>query len=168
MITPSASGGAGTGSLTISNDGSVTDNSAFLGEGSTSAIGTVDVTGTGSTWTNNGILTIGEAGSGTVTIEDNGSVSASTVIIADQAPAVGLLQIGNNNAAGTRSCCDQTDLPVAGLLTDLKRQGLLDTTLVFWGGGFGRTPGAQGKAAWTFSLIRRSGRWCFDDKNRLG
>jgi uncharacterized protein (DUF1501 family) len=36
-------------------------------------------------------------------------------------------------------------LPVAGLLTDLKRQGLLDSTLVFWGGEFGRTPGAQGK-----------------------
>jgi hypothetical protein len=51
----------------------------------------------------------------------------------------------NNNAAGTRRCCEQTDLPAAGLLTDLKRLGLLDSTLVFWGGEFGRTPGAQGK-----------------------
>lgn len=51
----------------------------------------------------------------------------------------------NNNAAQTRSCCQQTDLPVAGLLTDLKRLGLLDRTLVIWGGEFGRTPGAQGK-----------------------
>jgi hypothetical protein len=51
----------------------------------------------------------------------------------------------NNNAAATRHCCEQTDLPVAGLLTDLKRRGLLETTLVFWGGEFGRTPGAQGK-----------------------
>ena len=50
-----------------------------------------------------------------------------------------------NNAAGTRACCEQTDLPVAGLLTDLKQRGLLDQTLVFWGGEFGRTPGAQGK-----------------------
>ena len=50
-----------------------------------------------------------------------------------------------NNMAGTRSCCDQTDLPVAGLLTDLAQRGLLDTTLVFWGGEFGRTPGAQGR-----------------------
>jgi hypothetical protein len=49
----------------------------------------------------------------------------------------------NNNAAGTRSCCEQTDLPAAGLLTDLKARGLLDSTLVFWGGEFGRTPGAQ-------------------------
>jgi hypothetical protein len=50
-----------------------------------------------------------------------------------------------NNAAGTRSCCEQTDLPIAGLLTDLKQRGLLDQTLVVWGGEFGRTPGAQGK-----------------------
>jgi hypothetical protein len=36
--------------------------------------------------------------------------------------------------------CRQTDRPVAGLLRDLKRRGLLDTTLVIWGGEFGRTP----------------------------
>ncbi len=51
----------------------------------------------------------------------------------------------NNNAAQTRGCCEQTDLPVAGLLTDLAQRGLLDETLVFWGGEFGRTPGAQGR-----------------------
>tara|TARA_R110002049_G_scaffold285698_3_gene466885 strand:- start:35258 stop:36649 length:1392 start_codon:yes stop_codon:yes gene_type:complete len=33
-----------------------------------------------------------------------------------------------------------TDQPVAGLLTDLRRRGLLDRTLVLWGGEFGRTP----------------------------
>jgi hypothetical protein len=50
----------------------------------------------------------------------------------------------NNNTSGTRSCCEQTDLPVGGLLTDLRQRGLLDTTLVQWGGEFGRTPGAEG------------------------
>ncbi len=50
-----------------------------------------------------------------------------------------------NNAAQTRACAQQTDKPVAGLLSDLKRLGLLDRTLVTWGGEFGRTPGAQGK-----------------------
>jgi hypothetical protein len=50
-----------------------------------------------------------------------------------------------NNAAGTRSCCEQTDLPIAGLLTDLEQRGLLEETLVLWGGEFGRTPGAQGR-----------------------
>ena len=38
----------------------------------------------------------------------------------------------------------QTDQPVAALLQDLKRRGLLDTTLVLWGGEFGRSPEAQG------------------------
>ena len=38
----------------------------------------------------------------------------------------------------------QTDQPVAALLKDLKRRGLLDTTLVVWGGEFGRSPEAQG------------------------
>jgi len=38
----------------------------------------------------------------------------------------------------------ETDKPVAALLTDLKRRGLLDRTLVLWGGEFGRSPEAQG------------------------
>ncbi len=38
-----------------------------------------------------------------------------------------------------------TDKPVAGLLADLKQRGLLDDTLVWWGGEFGRTPFAQGR-----------------------
>jgi hypothetical protein len=36
--------------------------------------------------------------------------------------------------------CRRTDLPVAGLLRDLKRRGLWDDTLVIWGGEFGRMP----------------------------
>lgn len=36
--------------------------------------------------------------------------------------------------------CKVSDKPIAGLLTDLKRRGLLDSTLVVWGGEFGRTP----------------------------
>jgi hypothetical protein len=39
----------------------------------------------------------------------------------------------------------EVDLPIAGLLTDLKARGLLDDTLVWWGGEFGRTPTAEGK-----------------------
>ncbi len=37
----------------------------------------------------------------------------------------------------------ETDKPVAGLLKDLKRRGMLDRTLVLWGGEFGRSPEAQ-------------------------
>jgi hypothetical protein len=37
----------------------------------------------------------------------------------------------------------KTDRPIAGLLADLKRRGLLEQTLVVWGGEFGRTPTAE-------------------------
>ncbi|MFN4258742.1 MAG: DUF1501 domain-containing protein [Gemmataceae bacterium] len=39
----------------------------------------------------------------------------------------------------------EVDKPIAGLLTDLKKRGLLKDTLVLWGGEFGRTPVAQGR-----------------------
>ena len=37
----------------------------------------------------------------------------------------------------------ETDKPIAGLLTDLKQRGLLDKTLIVWGGEFGRQPTAE-------------------------
>jgi hypothetical protein len=40
--------------------------------------------------------------------------------------------------------CKKTDLPIAGLLTDLKARGMLDSTLVVWNTEFGRTPLAEG------------------------
>jgi hypothetical protein len=43
-----------------------------------------------------------------------------------------------------RTSCGRVDRPIAGLLTDLKRRGLLDDTLVIWSGEFGRTPLVQG------------------------
>ncbi len=41
--------------------------------------------------------------------------------------------------------CRDTDQPCAGLIADLKQRGLLDSTLVVWGGEFGRTVYCQGK-----------------------
>ncbi len=43
------------------------------------------------------------------------------------------------------TCCGLTDKPTWALLTDLEERGLLDETLVIWGGEFGRTPMFQGK-----------------------
>ena len=40
--------------------------------------------------------------------------------------------------------CAETDVPIAGLLADLKRRGMLDETLIVWGGEFGRLPVSQG------------------------
>ena len=50
----------------------------------------------------------------------------------------------SNLEEGHRDNALVADQPIAGLLTDLKSRGLLDQTLVIWGGEFGRTPMAQG------------------------
>jgi hypothetical protein len=44
-----------------------------------------------------------------------------------------------------REMARRTDRPIAGLLRDLKQRGLLEDTLVMWGGEFGRTPVADGR-----------------------
>jgi hypothetical protein len=49
-----------------------------------------------------------------------------------------------NLKSGHENNARAVDRPIAGLLADLKGRGLLDSTLVFWGGEFGRTPMAQG------------------------
>ncbi len=43
-------------------------------------------------------------------------------------------------AGGLKTACGQTDQGAAALIRDLKRRGMLDDTLVVWGGEFGRTP----------------------------
>jgi len=47
-------------------------------------------------------------------------------------------------SSGLKYACGKTDKPVAALLRDLKQRGLLDSTLVVWGGEFGRLPISQG------------------------
>jgi hypothetical protein len=51
-------------------------------------------------------------------------------------------QHGNLRTELTNNCL-ATDTPISGLLTDLKSRGLLNDTLVIWGGEFGRTPTAE-------------------------
>jgi hypothetical protein len=46
---------------------------------------------------------------------------------------------GDDVATALPKKCQQTDKSIAALLTDLKRRGMLDSTLVVWGGEFGRT-----------------------------
>jgi uncharacterized protein (DUF1501 family) len=50
-------------------------------------------------------------------------------------------------AGGLRSACGETDRAAAALVKDLKQRGLLDETLVVWGGEFGRTPMVESNAA---------------------
>jgi hypothetical protein len=51
----------------------------------------------------------------------------------------------SKNAATLKGLCAKTDQPSAALVTDLKQRGLLDRTIVMWGGEFGRLPTSQGK-----------------------
>lgn len=48
-----------------------------------------------------------------------------------------------NLAADMHAACRRTDQPIAALIRDLKQRGLFDSTLVVWGGEFGRLPIAQ-------------------------
>lgn len=72
---------------------------------------------------------------------------------------VRFIQIWSGNTTGGgdwdgHASCDKghvkmagkTDRPIAGLLADLKSRGLLDSTLIVWGGEFGRTPTSDGNA----------------------
>ena len=61
--------------------------------------------------------------------------------------------------------CKISDKPVAGLLTDLKARGLLESTLVVWGGEFGRTPfneksDGRDHNPWGFALWMAGGGIC--------
>jgi arylsulfatase A-like enzyme len=62
---------------------------------------------------------------------------------------------GHSDVAGNvRGNCEKTDRASAGLVTDLRRRGMLDSTLVVWGGEFGRTPMVEASAV----LGRSKGR----------
>ena len=50
---------------------------------------------------------------------------------------------GHNLDAAFQARCKEIDRPCAALVRDLKERGLLDETLVVWGGEFGRTPQGQ-------------------------
>jgi len=50
----------------------------------------------------------------------------------------------SKNAESLKGLCQRTDQPSAALVKDLKQRGLLDRTIVMWGGEFGRLPISQG------------------------
>ena len=58
----------------------------------------------------------------------------------------------NNLNSQLKIQCNDTDAPSAALVEDLAQRGMLDDTLVIWGGEFGRTPFIQGK-------LSDKGRW---------
>jgi len=91
-----------TNSMTVSERGRVTSSVGYIGKNATSANNTVTVTGTNSTWTNNGTLHVGYQGSNnTLTVANSGTVTASSISIASQAGSGGTLNIGTFGGSDT-------------------------------------------------------------------
>ena len=57
--------------------------------------------------------------------------------------------------SGFKQKCQQTDKPMAALLTDLEQRGLLDETLVIWAGEFGRTPMRENRGGKQMQFVGR-------------
>ena len=55
----------------------------------------------------------------------------------------------SNHTEATKNLARDIDQPIAALLTELKQRGLLDETLILWGGEFGRTVYCQGELTQT-------------------
>jgi hypothetical protein len=56
---------------------------------------------------------------------------------------------------GFKTRCDEVDRPIAALLTDLRQRGLLEDTLVVWGGEFGRTPMRENRGGREMKFVGR-------------
>lgn len=57
--------------------------------------------------------------------------------------------------AGFQDKCREIDRPIAALLTDLKQRGMLEDTLVIWGGEFGRTPMRENRGGTEMTFVGR-------------
>lgn len=106
-------GGVGDGTLTVRNGGTLNNNGAarlaFLDTGS----GTALVTGAGSTWTNTGDLTVGEEGTGNLTIRNGGMVSNAAGRLGLTAAAEGRVTVSGAGAAWNNG--GETGLLVVGI-----------------------------------------------------
>jgi hypothetical protein len=68
---------------------------------------------------------------------------------------------GEEIKTGLTKRCERMDRPVAALLRDLRHRGMLDETLVVWGGEFGRTPFREGRTAASALLGRDHHPHCY-------
>ena len=66
-----------------------------------------------------------------------------TLFLADTYHCAGVRPIGTTAQRNLIHNCRTVDQPIGALLADLKQRGMLDSTLVIWGGEFGRAPTAQ-------------------------
>ena len=92
-------------SVVVSNGATLNSYSAAISTGSSNSFSnSVIVTGTGSIWNNSNALTLGDTGSGTLTVGNGGKVISGSVVIASAPGSIGTLNIGSlggSDTAGT-------------------------------------------------------------------
>ncbi|MCP4565836.1 MAG: autotransporter domain-containing protein [Bosea sp.] len=143
----------GTGTLAIENGGTVTSGSlTYIGRSSGST-GSVTVTGAGSTWTNNDTLAVGSSGTGTLIIEDGGTVSNARGFVGWQTGGTGTVTV-----TGAGSTWTNTDLLGVGYFGTgtliIENGGTVSNTDAFVGdkaGSTGSVTVTGGGSTWTNS-----------------
>ncbi|WP_246674387.1 autotransporter domain-containing protein [Mesorhizobium sp. B4-1-1] len=91
-------GYSGAGTLTVKNGGTVSNTYGYIGANSSAnsgSTGAVTVDGANSSWTNSGDLYVGAFGTGSLTIQNGGMVSAGSVLVASAAASTGTINIGS-------------------------------------------------------------------------
>lgn len=98
-------GYSGDGTLLVEDGATVSNHHGYLGFNTTTAIGSVTVTGPGSSWTSTGEFRVGNVGNGTLIIENGGSVSSNSnsneSFIATSLGRTGVVTITGANSAWT-------------------------------------------------------------------
>jgi T5SS/PEP-CTERM-associated repeat protein len=126
-----ASIGQGNGTLNISAGGTVSNVNGYLGS-DTGAVGTVNVDGAGSTWTNSGTLTIGRNGGGTLDISNGGVVSNTAGYIGTSSTSTGAVTISGSGSTWTNSNILNIGYSGTGTL-DILNGGRVDSSYGFIG-----------------------------------
>ncbi|MDO9412062.1 MAG: autotransporter domain-containing protein [Pseudolabrys sp.] len=128
-------GYSGTGTLTVQNGATVSASGTSIVGYDAGSTGTVTVDGAGSSWTNTGQIRVGHSGSGTLTIQNDGAVSAANVWIGPFNGSTGTLNIGS--ASGQAAVAP----------------GTLNTASVAFGAGTGRVVFNHTAANYAFNPI---------------
>ena len=96
-------GDAGTGKLLVDNAGVLDNQDGTIGNTADSTDSRVLVTGTGSTWTNRGALSVGKGGEGILEVLDGGQVESASGSIGSAQGSDGKVRVSGVDSAGTRS-----------------------------------------------------------------
>ncbi|WP_280821347.1 autotransporter domain-containing protein [Pseudaminobacter soli (ex Li et al. 2025)] len=100
-------GGTGTGTLTVAGGGRVTNAygyiGAFSGSTGTVTVSGADSGGNASTWTNSGLLSVGNSGTGTLAIEAGGRVTNTIGYIGNGSNSTGTVTVSGTDASGNAS-----------------------------------------------------------------